>query len=284
MKGWGNLWLPTLPFAAAGLIRALVCLREPAYRALLMLTAAAPLGAAAVEMELPRSLVVVVPLTVLTALGLDAVLAPLAARLRPAAVGFGVLALLATINVALLTDALRNGATWYRDYGLYGLQYGGAQVTDAVRDELRRAEPDEQFAISSTWANARNVVVAFFLPEEPRVRVENLGPLLTERYADLERTAFVLTPPELEQVMRSPLFEPVRPFRTVELPDGKPGFQFVRLRYTPRAPALLAAAAAARRRPVTEALRIGGVVPSSPTRPSTAARSATSSTGMRSRS
>ena len=70
MSGYGNLLLGTAPLALIGLVRALMHVRDTRFRAILLVTMAAPSGAAIVKMELPRSLVVVIPLTLLTALGL----------------------------------------------------------------------------------------------------------------------------------------------------------------------------------------------------------------------
>jgi hypothetical protein len=260
MKGWGNLLPGSLPFAALGVARVLSCLRTSSYRAILLATVAAPLGAATVEIQLPRSLVIVVPATILTALGLDWILTPLAARLRFGVVSVAVLAILTAVNVVMLVDALRNAPTWYHDYGLYGLQYGARQVSQTVRRELRR-HPEDSIAISSAWANGTDTLIDFFLPNEPRVRVETLETTLlerTDRYPDLARTIFVVTPTDLGQVRVSRLFEEPNVFSTLELPDGQAGFDFIRLRYSARAPAIIAAERARLHHPVTEAVVVGG--------------------------
>jgi hypothetical protein len=257
MKGYGHMLPATLPLAAVGLARAVRHAREPAHRGLLLATAAAPLGAAAVEIAMPRVLVVVVPVTVLVALGLDAVLDPLAVRTGYRLVAVSTAMLLIGVNVGMLADALRSAPTWYTDYGLYGMQYGGRQVTRAIADELDRA-PGVDFAVSPDWANGTDTLVRFFLPDEGRVRTVTIDEFLHRWRAGIERTMFVMTPEELLRTRRSTVFEDVRVLKTVDLPDGRAGFYFVRLRYSPRAAAMIAAVRAARRRPITETVTLSG--------------------------
>ena len=258
MKGYGNLWLPTLPFILLGYALACWRARESAYRALLLATAAAPLGAAVVEIQLPRSLVVVIPATIATALGLDAILSPVARRVGVTLVGAATLALFAILNFWVLTDALRNGPTWYADYGLYGLNYGGRQVTAAVEDQLK-AGTARSASITSSWANGTDTLVRFFLPNDARVRVDNPNSLLTDPYpGGVDSTLFVLAPEELAAIRKSPLFDTVRIVRTVKVPDGHVGFYFVELAYSPRAAAIFAAKRRELQRPVTERISING--------------------------
>jgi hypothetical protein len=260
MDGYGNLWLAGLPFAAVGTATVLWRIQDARFRGVLLATVAAPLGPALVEIELPRSLIVVVPATILTALGLNAVLDLLASRIRSAVVAGGVLVLLAGGNVAMLVDSLSNGSTWTDDYGLYGLQYGGRQVAHAS-EEVLRAHPDDTVVISSTWANATDTVMRFFLPGEGRARVENLETTLFDRpsaYSDVGRTIFAVTEDELRRLRASRLFGPPRIVRTVELPDRRLGFAFVHLAYSTNAPQIFAAEQARLRQPVTETLIIDG--------------------------
>jgi hypothetical protein len=258
MKGYGNLWWPTLPFLLVGYALACWRARQSAFRALLLATAAAPLGAAAVEIQLPRSLVVVIPATIATGLGLDAVLSPVARRVGATLVAAATFALLTVLNVWMLTDALRHGPTWYSDYGLYGLNWGGRQVTAAVEDELEAGKA-RSASITSDWANGTDTLVRFFLPNEQRVVVENPRGLWTDRRpGGVGSTLFVMIPEELATVRKSPLFENVRVVRTVKVPDGRIGFYIVEFRYSARAAAIFAAKRRERQRPVIEKISING--------------------------
>lgn len=259
MSGYGNLLLATAPLALIGLVRALMRVRDTRFRAILLVTVAAPSGAAIVEIEMPRSLVVVIPLTLLTALGLDVICAALARVVRRSIVAIATLVVLSLLNVGMLADALRNGPTWYHDYGLYGLQFGGRQIAGAARAELDR-HPDRNVVVSSSWGNASDTVMAFFLPDESRVRVENvrsLTPATTLR-ADLGTTTFVISPEELHHLRTDPAFAMPEVVGTIALPDGRPGFLLVHARYSRRAQSVVAARRRALRRPVTEDATING--------------------------
>src|SRR5690349_20436914 len=75
MKGYGNIMLATLPFALLGMAQALRNLRLPAYRAILIALLISPAAAALVQVSITRALVFVVPAALLTAMGLEEVLA-----------------------------------------------------------------------------------------------------------------------------------------------------------------------------------------------------------------
>ncbi len=75
MKGYGNIMLATLPFALLGMAQALRNLRPPAYRAILIALLISPAAAALVQVSITRALVFVVPAALLTAMGLEQVLA-----------------------------------------------------------------------------------------------------------------------------------------------------------------------------------------------------------------
>ena len=75
MKGYGNIMLATLPFALLGMAQALRNLRLPAYRAILIALLISPAAAALVQISITRALVFVVPAALLTAMGLEQVLA-----------------------------------------------------------------------------------------------------------------------------------------------------------------------------------------------------------------
>ena len=260
MKGWGNLPPVTLPPALVGAAVTLSRLRAASYRGLLLALLAAPIGAAAVEIQLPRSLPVVIPATVLTALGLDWLTWRLVGRARLRIASAVVLTALTLVNVTMLVDALRRGPTWTTDYGLYGLQYGARQVADAVRGDLR-SHPRELVAISSTWANGTDTLMEFFLSNEHRSRVETLQTTLlggADPYPALDRTTFVVTQSDLRDIRHSGLFERPRVQRTVVWPNDRVGFSFVRLRYSPRAPEILATKRRQLHHPVSEPTFVDG--------------------------
>ena len=74
MEDYGLLLRATLPFAALGLFQVLRNFRSPAHRAILISFLAAPAGAAMVQVAVTRALAMVIPATLLTALGLVMIL------------------------------------------------------------------------------------------------------------------------------------------------------------------------------------------------------------------
>jgi hypothetical protein len=75
MKGYGHLSLWSLPFAFIGVLLCLANFRKPQFRTVLIALLAAPVGGAVAQVTITRTLVMVIPATLLTALGLNWVLA-----------------------------------------------------------------------------------------------------------------------------------------------------------------------------------------------------------------
>jgi 4-amino-4-deoxy-L-arabinose transferase-like glycosyltransferase len=257
MKGYGNILAVTFPFAVLGLLVCLKNVRSPAPRALLLATLACPLGGAIVATAITRDLVFVVPAALLTTIGAATLLTRLVGRVRYAYLAPALFVVLAAANVAMLRDALANGPTWYTNYGLYGLQYGGPQVTAAVREHVERT-PGDRILVSPTWANGTDVVFRFFLPDEERVQLGSIVRFQFDRLPFDEHLLFVMTPEEYAQVRIDPKFSDVRLEKTLPYPDGRPGFYFVRLRYSSLAEAIFATERRERARPVRETISLLG--------------------------
>jgi hypothetical protein len=138
--------------------------------------------------------------------------------------------LLAFANLWITADALRNGSTWYREYGLGGLQYGGQQVFDAVQQYLRE-NPDDQVIVSPAWMNGADVVARFFLGDPLPVRLGNIDDYLHHQLALGPEQVFVMTAEEYQRSVASGKFSEIQVLNMLPYPDGRPGFYFVRLRY-----------------------------------------------------
>ncbi len=248
IKGYGYLWLPTLPLAALGLGLSLARLRKPEYRILLVALLLIPSGAALVEVGITRLLSTVIPYTLLTILGLTAVLDGLIAWLGrriapelPAALLSGLLlAALGGANIYLLTYSLQSGMTWYDNYGLSGMQYGQRQVFGEVA-EIIRANPEEKILLSPTWTNGTDVLARFFFGDDPPFELGSISGYIKE-YAPFDpATLFIVTPEEFEDIHSSGKFTDVQVERMLYYPNGEPGFYFLRLRYVENVVAVFAA-------------------------------------------
>jgi len=257
MKDYGHILSFTLPFALLGLAISLRAFRSSPHRTTLAALLASPLGGAIVGIGVTRVLAFVIPATIFTALGMDAVARWLARRVSPTAISIALLASLSVINIYMLRDALVNGPTWYNDYDLGGMQYGARQVFAAVKD-FTKHDTESRVFVSPTWANGAHILQRFFVPDEPNVHMGNAGNYLLEMLDLDESTVFVLTPAEYEEVLNSEKITAVRVERTVPYPDGRHGFYFVRMRYTPNAEAIFAEEREARRKPVTEEVILDG--------------------------
>lgn len=259
MLGWGNIPLLFLPFVAAGLLVCLWRWRSSAHRAVLIAVLAAPFSAALVIIHNYRALAMVVPAALLFGIGLEALVTPLRRRVPHAALAGVLAAGLLGLNGLLLRTALVDGPTWFRDYSLYGMQWGAPQLFGAVATRLN-ADPDTLLVISPTWANNGNAFIPFFLtPEEQRrVRLDNINRYLLYRQELRPDELFVLTAEEHDHVASSGKLLMEQPEQVLPYPDGRPGFYFVRLRYADTFDAIVAAEREANTRPVDATLLLDG--------------------------
>ncbi len=251
MKGYGLLVPITLPFAVLGLLICFRRIKASPYRAVLIALLIAPIGGVLVQTLVPRVLVMVIPAALLTSIGLIAVLELVAKRWAYRPLAIGAFAVLAGFNLLMLNDALTNGPTWYTDYGLGGLQYGGQQIFEEVKQVLRES-PQTRIIVSPTWANGTDALLQFFAPNEARVQMGNIDAFMFSQLPlDDNTLLLVMTIDEYQRANVDPKFANLRieDAHTVKYPDGRDGFYFVRLNYSAQARAIFAEEDAARRRP-----------------------------------
>ena len=241
MKDYGHLLRVSLPFCALGMLISLRNIRSSSYRALIIAFLAAPTGAAMAQIAVTRALVMVIPATLLAALGLVNVLTWLERKkISRKVLTFALCALLGGANIIITWDALTNGPTWYRDYGLAGMQYGGRQVYAAVEDYLQRGPKTEVF-VSPTWANGADVVARFFLGDPLPVKLASITGYMTHLQTLDRDMLFVMTNEEYQSTLDSGKFAGIQVEQTIPFPDGRPGFYFVRLEYVEDIEAILSA-------------------------------------------
>ena len=258
MKGWGHLLPLTLPFWLIGLVRTVRRFRDPAHRTLLLASLAAPSGAAVVDWGITRGLAFIIPAILLIALGLEVSVNWLMQHwqwLKPTHLSAALFLLLSGVSGWMLADALKNGPTWYEDYGLAGMQYGAQQVFRRAA-QIAQTDPETKVLVSSTWANGTDVLMRFFVDDMPNVRMGNIN-AFGQQYQPLDRSLlFVMTEEDLDYIEDSGKFTNVTVEETLPYPDGRPGFYFVRLDYVPDIEEILVSEQAQRQALRTEFLNI----------------------------
>ncbi len=239
MKGYGHLIRATLPLGLIGLVLCLERLRSSAHRTLLIAFLAAPSGAALVQMAVTRALTFVIPATLLISLGLAQVLSWLERlRIPRRGLAVGVFGALSFFNFYMLSDALNHGPTWFGDYGLGGLQYGGRQVFSTIRQILERSAETE-IVLSPNWANGTDVLARFFLWDPLPIQMASVEDYLDASRPLNEDTLLVLPSDEYAQIAASNKFTGVEVQKIIPYPDGRPGFYFIHLQYVDNIEAIL---------------------------------------------
>ena len=260
MRGYGHILWVTFPFWVIGLVKSIKRFKDPNYRTLLLATLAVPSGAAIVDWGITRGLAFVIPTVLLTALGIETVvnlLLTLFKKWRHQHVALVLFLVLTLISLGMLVDALTNGPTWYDDYGLSGMQYGGQQVfTRAL--EIVEDDPQTTVLVSSTWANASDVIMRYFINDHPQVRMGNINAFM-EGYQPLDRNMlFVMTPEDIRLMAESEKFTHVTIEEVIPYPDGRDGFTFLRLAYVPNIVEIFETERLARQTLQTKTLTING--------------------------
>ncbi|MBI4785770.1 MAG: glycosyltransferase family 39 protein, partial [Chloroflexi bacterium] len=179
MKDYGNIALWALPFFLIGVGICLRRIKSSAHRLALIAALAAPIGGAITQVAITRILTFVVPASIFATLGLDFLLARLRPRWRSVATAI-VFVGISGASLGMLSDALSNGPLWYRDYGLYGMQWGAKQLFEVIPRYVRQS-PDTVVNVTPTWANGTDVFLDYFMPKEPRVKFANVDALIAER-------------------------------------------------------------------------------------------------------
>lgn len=248
MKGLGHVPWFLLPFALAGLERCVRGWREPGARLVLISLLTAPTGAALAGVAITRLLVMVVPLAYLSLVGLEMCLTWLREKwnsLIPAAL---TALAMAVFSVGMLFAAVRDGLTWYPDYGLYGMQWGGQQLAQKI-ETIQAENPGRELILSPSWANNTDVIMRFFLGTPLPVKVDTIEAWNLYQVPLSRNTLFIMTPEELLEARENPKFTHIEVEDTLFWPDGRPGFLFVSLEYVEDIDRIFAEELAERQRP-----------------------------------
>ena len=239
MKGYGHLWQAGLPFMLVGLFWCIKHFKEPTARIVLIMLLSAPVGAAIVHLGITRALVMVIPATLLTTFGIVIVWDWLKLKLGKfkfnlnaysALLKFGVLCIMIGLNILMLVNALRNGATWFDNYGLYGMQFGAQQVFATIEEELNH-DPEQKFYLTSAWANGADVLARYFFEDPLPFQMGSIDGFINEYKTIDPETVFVMTQEEMQKMQDSGKFTNIQTETVINYPDGEPGFYFTRLNY-----------------------------------------------------
>lgn len=260
MDGYGHLLWIMLPFVLLGLGLVLFRFRQSVYRVVFFTLLAAPSGAALAQLGITRALVMIIPLTLLAAIGLNWLLEWVVHRWSKASRAFdlGIFGCLAGFNIFLCVQALTAGALWYQDYGLAGMQYGARQLVTTINEYLN-IHPDAKILVSPSWANGTDTTMRFFYEGEPPFQMGSIEGYFNEHRA-ITDTLFVMIPEEFRLVQESGKFQDIQIEETIPYPNGQPGFYFVRLDYVENIDDILAKEKAARQILQEETLLVQGVM------------------------
>ena len=149
-------------------------------------------------------------------------------RVSYVTMSLAIFAVLSGVNVYLLSDALKNGPLWWREYA--EIQYGAFQIYDIIED-YHQEHPEARIIFSSNWANGADVLNRFFLGIPPWLDGGSIEGYMLRKFLVDENVVFIMIPHEYSAAKESSKFTDVRVEKMIPNPDGTPAFYFVRLRY-----------------------------------------------------
>lgn len=241
MKNYGHLWQAGFPFLLVGIYWCVRHIKQPLARMMLIMVLAAPSGAAIVGLGITRTLVMVIPASLLTTIGMVQVwdwIKQKICRTKNLFNGYGTVLFLCTftalglLNVRMLVDAIRNSPTWFTNYGLYGMQYGARQVFGTIKSELQEY-PQKKFYLTSAWTNGADVLARFFFDDPLPFEMGSIDGFINDYRQFDPDTVFVMIPEEMKSMQESQKFTNVKTQKVIDYPDGEPGFYFTTLEYVP---------------------------------------------------
>ena len=246
MKDYGNLLRWTLPLFLLGLVVCFIKVVKSQYRLLLIALLAAPSGAALAAAGITRALFMVVPAALVTAIGLDQLIAWIEKIRVPRQALTGIVFVgLAVFNGFMLRDSLVNGPLWYSDYSLGGQQYGARQIFGEIK-ELLKEDPNRKVFLSPSWTNGTDVLARYFFADPVPFEMGSIDYFLFAK-RDIEADqVIIMLPDEIEKARASNKFKKIEVFKTLDCPNGQPCFYFTHLKYADNADEIFAAEDASR--------------------------------------
>ncbi len=259
MKGMAHLPLVMAPFMGLGIWRCLRKHHSPAHRITLFAFLTAPTGAAIVDIAITRVLVLVIPAVILISLGLEYTLNWLSAlKVGKRLPAIALFILLSLMSLGMLAESLMHGPTWYSDYTLYGLQYGGQDLFDEIL-RVQAQFPEKRIILSPNWANGTDVIARFFLGDPLPIQISSIQAFGNNLLPLDKNIIHILLPGEYTWLRASEKFKDIEIIDTLAYPDGDIGFYFVTLDYVNDIKAILADEIAQRRQPLEAQIIVNGV-------------------------
>lgn len=235
MKGMGYLGWYFLPFFIAGLILLVKEWKQPASRIILLSLFAAPVGAAVAEIGITRAMFMVIPASLIITIGLHEVTRRIFRKIRYSAFVKPVLFIFMVLaNLLFLDVVLTRGPFWYKDYGFGGMQYGGLQVFQRIK-QIRLQEPGVPIVLSPDWANGTDILARFHLGDPVSIELSSMDAYINSEGNIPKDTIFIIPIEDFQKVLNSGKFKPIEVFDSISYPDGSPGFIFTRLEYNENA-------------------------------------------------
>jgi len=249
MNVLGHLPWFFFPFFLLGAWQCLKKWKEPANRLALIALLVGPLGAAIADIAITRVLAMLVPFSLLIFIGLSQTLEWLIGRISLKKLPSYLSALaIAIFTIWMSWYAIVKGPLWYSDYGLYGMQWGGQQLSEKII-EFKQDNQQAKLKLSPSWANNTDIIMRYFLGDPLPLEIGTIDEY-DLYYTEIDPDqVFIITPDENNWVVQNHKFDQIELLDSLEWPDGQTGFTFLRVAYSEQAEQIFEVELQQRRQP-----------------------------------
>jgi hypothetical protein len=256
IKGYGYAAVSMSLFILLGLGICITRIKNRACLCILVLLIIIPVPGALVGQSATRILALVIPIIALSLLAIQF----LTEKIKLARILPTILALIFSYQgIAMAKDSILNGALWYNNYSLYGLQYGTRHLFEFNLPKLLKVFPNSRIFITSGFANNPDALIRFFSTNNGWKRV-SIGSVELHKKQDLQSSdIFIVQQSDIEKIQESQLFEAPTIIETIPYPDGSTGFIVISLKYKANIDNILAKQKALRQRLESENINISGL-------------------------
>lgn len=238
-----------------GMVVYIFNLNKSKYRIPILFMVVTPASSALIHIGITGVMFFLVPFALIASVGLAFLISKLPKN-KIGQIGVGLIALLfVTANIHILRLALKEANGWYLDYGFYGLQWGAKQIFTQEIPKYLSSNPKDTVNIGADWANASERFVEFFAKDNKKIVANSAISLALKKTVINPNDVYVVTVSEYGYLVNSKKFKNIAPIVTINYPNNKPGFYFIKPQYVDNVDAIFESARLALLAPTSEKIK-----------------------------
>ncbi|MCC6147297.1 MAG: hypothetical protein IT308_06980 [Anaerolineaceae bacterium] len=232
LPGYALVHWAFIPLILVGIWQVIRNRRSPAARLLALMFLAAGISCALSKTLFPDALILLAPLTLLSSLGLSAILekfhaTPAFSKLRLSLAAF---LLLVTASLVMTNNVIHNSTTRKTAAGPSPIPL---QPVFELARQYAIAHPDQQINLSLKLGKQLDLLRRFYTPGYTNITIADLTYAFESNSPHSATAVFIITEQEYTQARLQPIIQTVIPLATIDSPQNQPVIYLVRFLYQP---------------------------------------------------